>query len=267
MSILVQGLHHVTLICRDAAEYDRALTALPEYSRVKKTVNFDTADTYHLYFGIGTGRPGSIITYFERPDAPPRVAGSGEVSVIGVNLDGREGDIIMPDGDHFEAVSNVEVPTGLAGVTLELADIEPTVQLLENMGYSTTESDDTEVKMHHFDCNGAGDITLRKSHENPAREGAGSVHHVAFAVEDLAALEAARARLLSMGIAVTGVRDRTYFKSIYFREPGGVLFEFATNGPGFPVDEDRATLGTSLRLPPQHEHLREKLIKSLQPLD
>jgi glyoxalase family protein len=102
---------------------------------------------------------------------------------------------------------------------------------------------------------------------NPARQGAGSVHHVAFAVDDRAAQLAVREGLTSAGVPITPVIDRDYFYAIYFRTPGGVLFEVATNEPGFDRDEDRAHLGEALKLPSQHEHLRPHLEQTLQPIE
>jgi glyoxalase family protein len=100
----------------------------------------------------------------------------------------------------------------------------------------------------------------------PAASGRGAVHHIAFAVADDAAQDHCRGRLIRAGHPVTPRIDRTYFHSIYFRSPGGVLFEIATEGPGFTVDEPRETLGHGLKLPPQHEHLRARLEQTLPPL-
>ena len=99
-----------------------------------------------------------------------------------------------------------------------------------------------------------------------ARQGAGSVHHIAFAVENRAAQLEVRKALTDAGAAVTPVIDRDYFWAIYFRTPGGVLFEVATNEPGFDRDEDAAHLGQALKLPRQHEHLRATLERSLEPI-
>ncbi len=100
----------------------------------------------------------------------------------------------------------------------------------------------------------------------PARQGAGSVHHIAFAVPDRAAQLEVRKALMDTGYHVTPVIDRDYFWAIYFRTPGGVLFEVATNEPGFDRDEDAAHLGEALKLPKQHAHLRERLEKFLEPI-
>jgi glyoxalase family protein len=97
--------------------------------------------------------------------------------------------------------------------------------------------------------------------------GAGSVHHIAFAVEDRARQLEVRKALLDTGFQVTPVIDRDYFWAIYFRTPGGVLFEIATNEPGFNTDEDTAHLGEALKLPAQHAHLRARLESTLEPLE
>jgi glyoxalase family protein len=97
-------------------------------------------------------------------------------------------------------------------------------------------------------------------------DGVGTVHHVAFRAADDAEQQARHEQLRRLGVGVTDVRDRNYFRSIYFREPGGVLFEIATDGPGFTVDERPEELGTTLRLPPQYESMRQRLERSLPPL-
>jgi len=107
------------------------------------------------------------------------------------------------------------------------------------------------------------DIETAGGSATEARQGAGSVHHVAFAVPDLAAEERVRAALVDTGYQVTPVIDRDYFKSIYFRVPGGILFEIATNEPGFARDEPVDALGANLKLPSQHAHLRAELEKIL----
>jgi catechol 2,3-dioxygenase-like lactoylglutathione lyase family enzyme len=97
-------------------------------------------------------------------------------------------------------------------------------------------------------------------------DGVGTVHHVAFRAADDAEQQARHEEIQRLGVGVTDVRDRNYFRSIYFREPGGVLFEIATDGPGFTLDERPEELGTTLRLPPQYESMRERLERSLPPL-
>ena len=138
-------------------------------------------------------------------------------------------------------------------------------ELLGFMGYQHVETKDNVARFAVEDGTGANTIDL---HSVPgasmAQQGAGSVHHIAFSVEDRAAQLDVRKALLDTGYAVTPVIDRDYFWAIYFRTPGGVLFEIATNEPGFDRDEDTAHLGQALKLPKQHEHLRQSLEARLQ---
>jgi glyoxalase family protein len=157
---------------------------------------------------------------------------------------------------------------GFHGVTLTLDVGAATAQLLtEVMGYEHVAG---EGGMHRYAAPHVAtaryvDIVEAPSGA-PAWSGLGSVHHIAFAVADDDAQDHFRRRLVSAGHPVTPRIDRTYFHSIYFRTPDGVLFEIATAGPGFTVDEPRATLGQALKLPPQHEHLRARLEATLPPL-
>jgi glyoxalase family protein len=157
---------------------------------------------------------------------------------------------------------------GFHGVRLALDVGAATAELLTDvMGYEHLASDD---RVHRYAApRGATaryvDI-VEAPNGAPAASGLGSVHHIAFAVADDHAQDHFRRRLISAGHPVTPRIDRTYFHSIYFRTPGGVLFEIATAGPGFTVDEPRETLGRELKLPRQHEHLRARLEQILPPL-
>ena len=133
------------------------------------------------------------------------------------------------------------------------------------MGY---QDEDSAGGLVRYRCEGGNDaqlIDIASSAAAPTTPGAGRVYHIAFSVKDRAAQERVRAALLETGYQVTPVRDRDYFTAIYFRTPGGVLFEIATDGPGFDRDEDQADLGTSLKLSTQHAHLRDQLRSSLPP--
>ena len=116
--------------------------------------------------------------------------------------------------------------------------------------------------------NGADLVDIVEDARAPlAQASAGSVHHVAFAVPDRAAQGAVRSALAAVGMQATPQIDRDYFYSIYFRTPGGVLFEIATEEPGFARDESPEALGTALKLPRRHEHLRAQLSRSLEPIE
>ncbi len=157
---------------------------------------------------------------------------------------------------------------GFHSVSLRLRDSGATEELLGYMGYERAETRDGIRRMVRPDGNGADFIDIEVLPDaGSAGLGAGSVHHVAFAVENRAAQLEVRKALLDTGYQVTPAIDRDYFWAIYFRTPGGVLFEVATNEPGFDRDEDTAHLGESLKLPVKHEHLRSALEQHLQPLE
>src|SRR5690606_39144574 len=156
---------------------------------------------------------------------------------------------------------------GFRSATMVLSDASGSRSLLELMGFRETAREDEILRMVREGGNGAAIIDLKTDPAAPpARQGAGSVHHIAFAVPDASAQLAVREALLAEGFRITPVIDRDYFLSIYFRAPGGVLFEIATNEPGFARDEDVEHLGEALKLPRQHEHLRAYLESHLPPI-
>ncbi|MGB3832619.1 MAG: ring-cleaving dioxygenase [Mesorhizobium sp.] len=176
------------------------------------------------------------------------------------------------DGDPRAAFDGGPVPGsegvhGFRGVTMRLRDGGATAELLKFMNYEEVDRRGDLVRYAVKNGNGAHFVDLEVlPGADFARQGAGSVHHVAFAVEDRAAQLEVRKALMDTGYHVTPVIDRDYFWAIYFRTPGGVLFEVATNEPGFDRDEDTAHLGEALRLPVQHAHLREKIEQILPPI-
>jgi len=148
-----------------------------------------------------------------------------------------------------------------------LKDAGASAELLKFMGYEKLDAQDNVTRFIVPDGNDAKTIDIEElPSAGFADQGAGSVHHIAFAVENRARQLEVREALLDTGYQVTPVIDRDYFYAIYFRTPGGVLFEVATNEPGFDRDEDTAHLGEALKLPSQHEHLRARLESYLQPL-
>jgi len=187
-----------------------------------------------------------------------------------------------PDGDGLALVedkNDVRVPwvhggvpadqaiRGFHSASLRLRDEGASEELLKFMGYQVAETHDGITRLVRVDGNGADFVDLETLPGAPRADlGAGSVHHIAFAVPTRADQLEVRKALLDTGYQVTPVIDRDYFFSVYFRTPGGVLFEIATNEPGFSRDEDTAHLGEMLKLPRQHEHLRGQLEKTLEPL-
>lgn len=233
-----------------------------------------TGEVGHTAFSVPMG---SLDFWFDRLTASGvgkvhRDQAFGADRVSFVTSDGERFVLIEVESDDRAPWSGSEVPTAMAirgfhSACLWLADMEPTAELLKFMGFVEADREGNVSRFVMPKGNSANiiDISVHRDMD-PAQQGAGSVHHIAFAVADEAAQLAVRDGLLAMGYKVTEVRDRDYFKAIYFREPGGVLFEVATNEPGFDVDEDRAHLGEALKLPHKHAHLRTQLEQDLTPI-
>lgn len=303
----IKGLHHVTSIASDAAENNAFFTQALGLRRVKKTVNFDAPDVYHLYYGDEAGNPGSVMTYFPFRDAARGRHGVGEVGEtvfsvpqgslgfwadrLGAATEGvevtehfgerrlrfrstdGEGLALAEIADDDRAawtgngINGDHAIRGVHGASMRLRDTGAMAELLGFMGYEKQETRGNVTRFTVADGTGANTIDLEEmSSVAQASQGAGSVHHIAFAVENRAAQLEVRKALIDTGYQVTPVIDRDYFWAIYFRTPSGVLFEVATNDPGFDRDEDRAHLGEALKLPTQHEKLRLFLEQHLQPL-
>ena len=302
------GIHHVTSIAGDPQRNVDFYAGLLGLRMVKKTVNFDDPETYHLYYGDGAGSPGTIMTFFPWPDAPKGRIGAGQLVTTSFSIPtdslgywterlvegavrfekprDRFGETVLtfsdPDGLRTELVATRDGREGWSGspasaedsvrgfhhVTLAVQDPERTAKLMtETLGFRQT--DETEGRTRY--AAGKGDpgnlVDLSGATGFPrGTVGVGTVHHVAFRVPDEDAQLAVREEVAALGYNVTPVLDRNYFKSIYFREPGGVLFEIATDPPGFAVDEPAEELGTLLKLPPWLEPRREHLEEVLPPL-
>jgi glyoxalase family protein len=287
----LEGLHHITMITGDAqANVDFYADTLG-LRLVKKTVNFDAPEAYHLYFGDETGSPGSILTWFEFPGARPGVAGEGTIHTLRLGVASaealefwagrledavRDGDVLRfadPDGLRLELVVTPERAVQRA----QHPDIPEAYAITGPVGaraYSAYAAVEESVftDLLGFELSGAGvyrlggfEYELDPSPGHRGRMGAGTVHHIAWASRDEDHLDWLD-RVGAAGGHVSDVRDRDYFRSIYFQEPRGVLFEIATLSPGFAIDEAPEHLGEELRLPAQHEHLRDQLETLLKPV-
>jgi glyoxalase family protein len=178
---------------------------------------------------------------------------SGLIFELAASADDREG--------WQSTIDETSAIRGLHSVTLAVSGAAPTVDLMTGvLGFSVVDEMDGRIRVA-VNGTGAGHLidVLHDARATPAKNGIGTVHHVAMAIETEAQQLALREELLERGLNVTAVRDRQYFKSIYFREPGGVLFEVATMGPGFLVDEDLRSLGRDLKLPPWEEPHRQEI--------
>jgi glyoxalase family protein len=294
-----EGIHHITCITADAPGNVDFYVRVLGLRLVKKSVNQDDPTVYHLFYADETGSAGSDLTFFEYPDARPGRAGRGMVHRIVYRvaseeaLDfwserlGREG----VDVRRGEARLLFEDPEGLGFelAVVETAD-EPLVAEHPEIPFELALQGFDGVRAHGdpgpsrrfleetlaFESRGNAEWEVRGAkrgsfyaYDAPPEErglqGAGTVHHVAWASPQ-DEHEAWQSRVAASGAHPTPIIDRFYFRSIYFREPSGVLFEIATIGPGFAVDEPVETLGEKLALPPDYEQFRERLEPILTPL-
>jgi glyoxalase family protein len=299
----LDGIHHITCITADAPGNVDFYARVLGLRLVKKTVNFDAPDVYHLYFGDETGAPGSILTFFEFPDAARGRAGAGMVHRLvwrvasddalafwvdrltaeGVEVahDPVARAIVFEDPEGL-ALEFAAIDTGDEPLTADAPDIPAEHRLLGFEGvraYGRVGDGDAEDRLltagMGFERAAPGLYVMQGrrratyTYDDPPAErgfqGAGTVHHIAWCDRD-EEHEQWRDRVASFGQHPTPVIDRQYFLSIYYRVPSGVLFELATPSPGFAIDEDPAHLGEALRLPPQHEPMREHLEHTLTPL-
>ncbi|WP_047980463.1 ring-cleaving dioxygenase [Ornithinibacillus contaminans] len=301
------GIHHITAIVGHPQENVEFYASVLGLRLVKKTVNFDDPGTYHLYFGNDSGRPGSIITFFPWANAYQGKIGDGQVGVTSYaipegsmpfwekrlakfNIDfqktERFGETYLTFDDvhglHLELVERVngevnnwtigdvtpEVAIkGFSGATLFSAQPEETAKLLTDvMGL---EKVGEEGDLIRFTSEGdiGNTVDLKKLISGRGQMGVGTVHHIAWRATDDADQLDWRDHVQNNGFGVTPVRDRNYFNAIYFKEHGEILFEIATDPPGFAHDESYETMGTDLKLPEQYEIYRGQLEQSLIPID
>ncbi len=298
----LDGIHHITCITADAQGNVDFYARVLGMRLVKKTVNFDAPDVYHLYYGDERGAPGSILTFFEFPGAAPGRAGAGMIhrlrwrvaseDALGFWAERLAREDIECDRYDDDRALVFRDPEGLS---LELAVLDTVDEPLRAaaagipaehalLGFdgvrAYSHASDQEEPMltsgmgftmtstgHYLLEGGRRRATYVHDEPPPAAgiQGAGTVHHIAWCDRD-DEHEAWQRHLREIGARPTTIIDRQYFLSIYFREPRGVLFELATPSPGFAVDEDPEHLGEGLRLPPQYERLRDRLEQSLTPL-
>jgi glyoxalase family protein len=292
----LEGIHHVSSITGNAQSNVDYYAGVLGLRLVKKTVNQDDPTVYHLFYGDDRGTPGLDLTFFEYPGAAPGRAGEGMIHRIVL----RVGSEAALDFWHKRLGSGERKPGALLfsdpeGLGLELRVIqtadepltaahagiprEHAIQGFEEVrAYTSRPEDSRRFFETALDFERAGTMAWEARGERrggryafdpapaePGIPGAGTVHHVAWASLDEEQLDW-RSRVIDAGGHPTPVIDRFWFRSVYFREPSGVLFEIATMGPGFAVDEDPQHLGEKLVLPPRFEPLRARLEETLTPI-
>jgi glyoxalase family protein len=295
----LEGIHHVTAITGDAPGNVDFYARVLGLRLVKKTVNQDDPTVYHLFYADERGSAGSDITFFEYPGARRGRAGAGMVHRVVFRVSSEEALDFWEERLRAEGVSLSRAEGRLAfadpeGLGLELAVVEtadepltaehpeiPAEHRIQGFDSVRAYAQDPGASREflegalEFESRGDKEFEARGEHrggtyvydqtDERGVPGAGTVHHVAWASTP-EEHEAWRQRVVEAGVSPTPVIDRFYFKSVYFREPSGVLFEIATIGPGFTTDEPLESLGESLSLPPNFEHLREQVEPVLTPI-
>lgn len=309
----VHGIHHVTAIAGDPQENLDFYTGVLGLRLVKRSVNQDAPETYHLFYADGEGRPGTDLTFFPWPEMRRAKGGAGHAAEVGFavaegslsywteRLEGagvavaapgrRFGDRVVAFRDpHGLALSITEaadplatapwsaspVPErhrlrGFSSVRLLERDLDATARFLTGvLGFEAVDPPEGDGSWHRFEAGDGGPgrrVEVREDPDAPLGAwGTGGVHHVAFRVADDAAQGTLGEAVRAAGVGTTPVIDRFWFRSVYFKEPGGVLLELATEGPGFTVDEDPEHLGERLVLPPWLEPDRERIEAALPAL-
>jgi glyoxalase family protein len=309
MEPLITGIHHVTAVASNVQKNIDFYTGILGLRLVKKTINFDGPDVYHLYYGDETGNPGSILTFFpyqglvngrhgkgmlntttfsvaaasltywlERfkrfgiDHKRPQERVEGETVVYFEDEDGLGLELVFTDKDSRKGSSSGPVPEehsikGIYNVEIWEEGYERTAALLtEQLDHHLVWEKGNRFRFAASDRPGNYIDILCSPDSMKGLAGSGTVHHIAFATPDRQTQEEVRLKIVKRMLNPTPILDRNYFTSIYFREPGGVLFEVATSGPGFAIDEAPGHLGEALKLPAQFEGDREKLEKSLPPI-
>ncbi|MBO1000340.1 ring-cleaving dioxygenase [Bacillus sp. SD075] len=311
----LKGIHHVTAITSSAEKNYEFFTNILGMRLVKKTVNQDDIQTYHLFFADDVGGPGTDMTFFDFPGIPKGVHGTNEISKTSfrvpndvaleywakrfVRLEVRNTGIqeqfgkkiisfVDFDDQQYQLISDennegVEagipwqkgpIPleyaiTGLGPIFIRIANFDYFKEMMEKVLLFKEKG--KEGSFHLFEVgeggNGAQVIVEHNSTLPQARQGFGTVHHTAFRVEDRSVLEEWIKRMESFQFNTSGYVDRHFFESLYVRVAPQILFEFATDGPGFMGDEQYETLGEKLSLPPFLEPKRDQIEKLVRPID
>ncbi|AAY60506.1 ring-cleaving dioxygenase (plasmid) [Bacillus cereus] len=307
MNKKTMGIHHITAIVGHPQENVDFYAGVLGLRLVKQTVNFDDPETYHLYFGDKGGKPGTIITFFPWAGARQGIIGDGQVGVtsyvvpkgamgfwekrlekfeISYAKMERFGEQYLefddPHGLHLEIVEREEGEVnswsfgeitpevaikGFGGATLLSTQPKQTGELLEHVMGLERVGEEGDFVRFRSTADIGNVIDLKLTPIGRGQMGVGTVHHIAWRASDDQDQRDWREHVSHYGYGVTPVRDRNYFNAIYFREHGEILFEIATDPPGFAHDESQETMGEKLMLPEQYEPYRKQLKQVLLPFE
>ncbi|MCM3612094.1 ring-cleaving dioxygenase [Planococcus sp. MERTA32b] len=306
MAKKISGIHHITAIVGDAQQNVDFYAGVLGLRLTKKTINFDDPGTYHLYFGNSEGEPGTIMTFFPWGDAYRGKIGDGQVGVTafavppgsldfwkkrltkfgvpfienerfdekyigfedphGLLLELVERSAGKNSSWDFGEINGEKAIKGFAGALLFSANAEKTWELLESVMGLEKIGEEGNIIRFQSTAEIGNIVDVMTERQGTGQMGVGTVHHIAWRAEDDADQLDWKEKLENWRLGVTPVQDRNYFNSIYFREYGDILFEIATDPPGFAVDEPVESLGQELKLPPQYEQYRKRLSQELPPL-
>jgi glyoxalase family protein len=311
MSNNISGLHHVTALTSDAQKNVDFYAGILGLRLVKKTINFDAPDVYHLYYGDEEGQPGTILTFFPFNGIPKGRKGKGQLTVTSFSIpentldywtkrltkfripfeapagrfddeqfiyfedwDGLGIELIANKSDDRKGFSYGQIPIenaikGFYSVTLSEDGYDSTSGLLVGqMDHKLVKEKGNRFRLSPTGKPGSFVDIISTPESMRGQGGSGTVHHVAFATQNDQTQLEFREKLLSKGtVDPTPVIDRQYFHSIYFREPGGILFEAATSDIGFTLDEQKEHLGEKLKLPPWEESNRSEIERLLSRIE
>ncbi|QHJ69465.1 ring-cleaving dioxygenase [Planococcus halotolerans] len=306
MANKISGIHHITAIVGDAQQNVDFYAGVLGLRLTKKTINFDDPGTYHLYFGNSEGAPGTIMTFFPWGNAYRGRVGDGQVGVTAfavppnslefwkkrltkfgipfienekfnekyIGFEDPHGLLLelveRSEGENsswdFGEITGETAIKGFAGALLFSANAEKTWELLESVMGLEKVGEEGNIIRFKSTAEIGNIIDVMTERQGTGQMGVGTVHHIAWRAEDDADQLDWKEKIENWRLGVTPVQDRNYFNSIYFREYGDILFEIATDPPGFAVDEPVESLGQELKLPPQYEQYRKRLSQELPPL-
>jgi glyoxalase family protein len=265
---LSTGIHHITAITGNPQKNLDFYEGFLGQRLVKRTVNFDDPRSYHFYFGDAIGTPGTLLTFFYFGQIPAGTRGTGEVRKISYSIPKASKQFWQERAKRFSisCIDSEHVLCGFYGATLAVTSHEEMLPALTALGYKLTAHTGQSFRFmttgnhaHTLDLEEVPDAAF-------ARQGSGSVHHIAFrATTDTDEMNL-KEQVEQAGLQPTGVIDRNYFHSVYFQTPSRILFEIATDAPGMSIDESAELLGEKLVLPEQYEPHRAEIEKNLVPI-
>lgn len=299
------GIHHISSVVGHAQRNVDFYASVLGLRLVKKTVNFDDKDRYHLYYGNANGSTG-LTTTFPFSDGDEGFVGAGQVGVTayaissnafsfwkarlaafnipyfeyerfgkkrigftdpdGIELELIEGEFDQSHSWSFDQITKEAALIGIQQAVLYSKQPEETLRVLTDiLGYERRAEDEEMIRLTVNDDLG-GALELNKKQRTPGKMGVGTVHHIAFKIQE-EDLEAWREKIKQAGYRPTEIKNRKYFQAIYFREKGGILIELSTVGPGILIDETVEELGGTLLIPPHYAEQTEEILAHLMPVE